>query len=172
MLRAFAVLVSFAIGQGAQAQDAAPILVIDQERLFAETKLGVDTLAGLEREAQALAEENQAIEAELIAEEQRLTGVKAETDPASFRDMADAFNERVQKIRAEQDEKARQLNRSRDEARNLFFRDAAKIISRIVLEKGALVVLDRRDVFLSADSIDITDEAIRRVNESVGQAPD
>ena len=31
-------------------------------------------------------------------------------------------------------------------------------------ERGALIVLDRRDVFLSADRIDITDEAIERVN--------
>ena len=156
----------------ALAQTVSPVLTIDQDRLFSETQLGADRLAALEAQAQTLAAENQQIEAELVAEEQELTRTKSTMDPAAFRDLADAFDERVQRIRSEQDEKARQLNRARDEARGLFFRDVATIISGIVREKGALVLLDRRDVFLSADSIDITDEAIRRVNENAGQQPD
>ena len=40
----------------------------------------------------------------------------------------------------------------------------AALISEIVRERGALIVLDRRDVFLSADRIDITDDAIARIN--------
>ncbi len=147
----------------------APVLTIDQDRLFSETKLGADTLAGLEAEAQALAAENQRIEGELIAEERLLTEQRAELDPEAFRDLANEFDERVQRIRDEQDQKARDLTRTRDEARSVFFRDVAVIISEIVREKGALVVLDRRDVFLSADSIDITDEAIRRVNAAEGK---
>ena len=43
----------------------------------------------------------------------------------------------------------------------------AGIISEIVRDKGAVVVIDRRDVFLSADRIDITDEAIELVNETL-----
>lgn len=154
------------------AQETSQILTIDQDRLFSETQLGVDTLAALEEQAQALAAENQRIEAELIAEERDLTEKRAELDPEAFRELANAFDERVQQFRAEQDEKVRQLNRSRDEARSRFFRDVATIISGIVREKGAVVVVDRRDVFLSADSIDITDEAIRRVNEAEGHVPD
>ena len=147
----------------------AGVLTIDQDRLFSETKLGADTLAGLEAEAQALAAENQRIEGELIAEERRLTEQRADLEAEAFRDLANEFDERVQRIRDEQDQKARDLTRTRDEARSVFFRDVAVIISDIVREKGALVVLDRRDVFLSADSIDITDEAIRRVNAAEGQ---
>ena len=154
------------------AQEISPILTIDQDRLFSETKLGVATLEAVEADAQALAEENQMIEAELIAEERDLTERKADLEPEAFRKLANDFDKRVQNFRAEQDEKARQLSRSRDEARNLFFREVATIISGIVRERGALVVIDRRDVFLSADSIDITDEAIRRVNEDVGQGAD
>ncbi len=169
-LIAIAAVLGLWLAQPAEAQGTVPILIIDQDRLFSETKLGVDTLANMEAEAQALATENKAIEAELIAEEKDLTARKAAMDPEAFRELADAFDMRVQKIREQQDEKARLLNRTRDEARTQFFRDVAAIISGIVREKGALIVLDRRDVFLSADSIDITDEAIRRVNENTGQS--
>lgn len=147
----------------------APILTIDQDRLFAETRLGAKTLADLERRAQDLAAENQRIEADLIAEEQELTDRRAAMEPQAFRELADAFDTKVQRIRTEQDEKARALTRTRDEARAEFFNEVAAILSDIVREKGALVVIDRRDVFLSADRIDITDEAIERINAEGGQ---
>lgn len=142
-----------------------PVLVIDQDRLFAETQLGARAQADLEARAQELADENQRIEAELIARERELTELRPTLTPEEFRPLADEFDERVERIRTEQDEKARELNRARDDARQAFFQDVAGIISGIVREKGAVVVIDRRDVFLSADRIDITDEAIERVNE-------
>lgn len=160
----------------AAAQDATllppPILVIDQDRLFAETHLGAATIADLEKKAQELAAENQEIEAELIAEEKSLTERRPTLDAEAFRALADAFDAKVQQLRAAQDEKARRLTRTRDDARSDFLKEVGVIISEIVREKGAVVVIDRRDVFLSAERIDITDESIRRVNEADGRAPD
>ena len=148
------------------AQTTSPILTIDQDRLYSETRIGARTLEELEVQAKELTSENQAIEKSLIAEELELTEKRAELPPEEFRALANAFDERVQKLRAEQDEKGRQLSRLREEAQGQFLRDNAGIISEIVRARGALLVIDRRDVFLSADSIDITDEAIRRINEA------
>lgn len=141
-----------------------PILTIDQDRLFQETGPGARSASAIESEVEALAAENARIEDELIAREQVLTERRVTLPPTEFRALADAFDADVQRFRAVQDEKARELNRLRDAARQDFFNDVAGIISDIVRERGALVVLDRRDVFLSADRIDITDEAIARVN--------
>ena len=80
--------------------------------------------------------------------------------------LANDFDQRVQRLRAEQDEKVVALNRAQDNARTTFFNDVAAIISTILRERGAVVVIERRDVFLSHDSIDITSEAILRVNEA------
>ncbi|MGR3511543.1 MAG: OmpH family outer membrane protein [Paracoccaceae bacterium] len=160
-----AVLLALAPAAGGAQQQASPILTIDQDRLFSETQLGAEALAALERDAQALATENAEIEEALIAEELALTEQRAGMGAEEFRALADAFDSRVQQLRAEQDEKARQLNRQRDDARAAFFNDVAAVLSDIVREKGALVVIDRRDVFLSADRIDITGEAIERINE-------
>lgn len=134
--------------------------------MFSETNLGAAALEKLEGEAQALAAENKRIENELIAQERELTEKRPDLNPEEFRELANAFDTRVQAIRAQQDEKARVLNRARDEARTEFFRQATGIISEIVRARGGLVVIDRRDIFLSADSIDITDEAILQVNEA------
>lgn len=157
-------------GAQVSAQDGQlfPVLTIDQDRLFSETRLGAGKLEALEQAAQALSAENNAIETELIAEERRLTEQRSTLPAQEFRALADEFDQRVQRIRGEQDEKARSLSRQGEEARAAFFQEVAEIISNIVREKGALVVIDRRDVFLSADRIDITDEAIQRVNEAEG----
>lgn len=173
MLRTVVILLLALLPGSIVAQDQtvieiqSPVLVIDQDRLFAETRLGSRAQEDFESRAQALASENQSIEAELIALEQELTGLRPTMGADEFRVLADEFDERVERIRAEQDEKARLLNRSRDEARQKFLGDVAEIISEIVRDKGAVVVIDRRDVFLSADRIDITDEAIELVNDTL-----
>lgn len=170
-----AVLLTLAGPLGAQSttiEVQPPILVIDQDRLFSETRLGASSLGDIEGAAATLKEENQAIEEALIGEERALTEKRATLEPLEFRALADAFDTRVQRIRGEQDEKARALTRAQDEARNNFFQEVAGVISEIVRERGALVVLDRRDVFLSAESIDITNEAIARVNEEEGRIQD
>ena len=141
-----------------------PVLTINQDRLFAETRLGARTSAEFESNARELAAENEEIERGLIARELELTEMRPTLPVDEFKVLADAFDAEVQQIRAEQDEKARALSRSRETMRQEFFAEVADIIAGIVRERGAIIVLDRREVFLSADGIDITDEAIARVN--------
>lgn len=140
------------------------VLTIELERLFAETGLGAESRARLEQRAREIQAENARIERDLIAEEQALTEQRASLPTEEFRALADAFHARVEQLRAEQDEKERQFNRQQSEAQAAFFEDIRSLLAEIMVEKGASVVLERRDVFLSADWIDITDEAIARIN--------
>jgi Skp family chaperone for outer membrane proteins len=143
-----------------------PVLTIDQERLFSETRPGLRSARAIEGEAEALAEENRRIEEELRAEELDLTARRSELSAEEFTTLADAFDQKVQRIRAEQDAKARRIAEMQEEARQSFLIEVGGILSDLVRERGAVVILDRRDVFLSADIIDITDEAIARINET------
>ncbi|QMU57571.1 MAG: OmpH family outer membrane protein [Boseongicola sp.] len=171
-LRFLIVLVGFSIFSTASlAQDSAinipsPILTIDQDRLFAGTRLGDRVIEEIEDRTAFLAQENKRIEDDLIARESALTEERPTMTPEVFRKAADEFDAEVQRIRTEQDEKARAISLARENARNSFIEQVAGIISDIVRERGALIVLDRRDVFLSADRIDITDLAIDRINSA------
>ena len=140
------------------------ILTIELERLFAETGLGAERRAQLEERAREIQAENAEIEQQLSAEERDLTERRASHPPEEFRQLADAFHLRVEQLRASQDEKERQFNRLQSEAQAAFFEDIRSLLAEIMVEKGAVVVLERRDVFLSAEWIDITDEAIQRIN--------
>jgi Skp family chaperone for outer membrane proteins len=144
-----------------------PVLTIDADRLLAESAFGRALAAEVDTAARGLAEENRRIEADLLAEEKDLTERRGMMSPDEFRPMADAFDEKVQRLRSEQDEKERALADLREEGRQRFFREAVPVLSEIVRERGALVLLDRRDVFLSADAIDVTDIAIARIDAAV-----
>ncbi|MCA0919735.1 OmpH family outer membrane protein [Pseudooceanicola nanhaiensis] len=149
-----------------------PILTIDSQRLFADSKLGQQIAARVEEETAALTAENRRIEAELIAEEQDLTDKRATMEPKAFRDLADAFDEKVRRIRSEQDTKARALNQTNDASRREFLGRARPALEQLMQEIGAAVILEQRSVLLSAGVIDITDEAISLLDRQMPAAPE
>lgn len=145
-------------------QVPSPILTLDQERLFNGSRSAEQVSAEIEEQSNALAAENRVIEAKLVAEELELTQRRLNLAPEDFRALAVAFDEKVQAIRTEQDAKTRELQRLRDQERQNFIRRVSPVLAGIVRERGALLVIDRRSVILSADTIDITDIAIERIN--------
>lgn len=152
----------------AQEAPAAGILTIDQERLFIESQFGK---AVREREftaARALEAENARIEADLIAEEQALTERRASLSAEEFSALATAFDEKVVRIRAEQDAKVRDLTRSRDEDRQEFFRTVVPILGDLLVERKAVAIIDKSALILSLTAIDVTDAAIAKVDAASG----
>ncbi|TDE38406.1 OmpH family outer membrane protein [Antarcticimicrobium sediminis] len=144
------------------------ILTIETDRLFAESAFGRRTANEIEAESAVLAAENRRIEADLMAEEKDLTARRSEIAPDAFRTLADAFDEKVQSIRKAQDAKARALNQRADKARGEFLNTARPVLETLMRESGAGVILERSNVFLSANATDITDRAISRIDAAIG----
>lgn len=148
------------------------VLTIDPERLFSDTQFGQRVQADLEARAAELSAENRRIETELVAEERDLTERRAGMPVNEFRELADAFDEKVQRIREEQDAKSREVLRLSDTGRQNFLSQVAPVLSQLLLERGGSVMIDRRNVFLSLDLADVTDAAIQRINEVLGDGSD
>jgi len=144
------------------------LLTLDQDRLFAESAYGRRVAREIERATEVLATENRGLEMALSTEERELTERRPSLPPDEFRALADAFNEKVTETRQTQDSKARALTRRADLERRAFLSRVLPILSDIVMDRGAVAILDERAVFLSADGVDITDEAIRRIDISLG----
>lgn len=147
-----------------------PVLTIESERLFADSNFGQAFAEEIEADSAALAAENRRIEAELIAEEQDLTEQRKNLEPEAFRELADAFDAKVQRIRQEQDQKARQLGSRSEETRRQFLIAAQPVLEAIMRDAGAAVIVERGSVFMSADVIDVTDRAIAEMNARTTQA--
>lgn len=144
------------------------ILVIDPERVFEDSAMGRQMLADHQAEREALAAQNEQLAAELEAEEQRLTDIRAETSPDAFREMADQFDARVQDIRADSERRVRDLERARERLPVVFLGRVDQIILDLMRSSGGVVLLDQRSVILRAEAVDITDRAIARIDEAFG----
>lgn len=148
------------------------ILVLDPDRLFSETRLGQRINDEFLARREDLIARNRQIEAELEAEELALTELRATTSPEEFRDLADAFDAKVQDIRRDSDRAVRDLELSRERAPVTFMRTVQPALVEVMRETGGVIVLDLRNVLLRADVIDITDLAIARVDAMIGDGTD
>jgi Skp family chaperone for outer membrane proteins len=145
-----------------------PILTINSDRLYFESAYGRRVAAEIEELTSALEAENRRVEAELEAEERALTDRRSELEPESFRDLADAFDVKVQQTRTEQDAKLRALEQRQVREREAFLVAAAPALEQLMRESGAAVVLERRLVWLSVTAVEITDEAIAILDDQLG----
>ncbi|MFC7703745.1 OmpH family outer membrane protein [Plastorhodobacter daqingensis] len=157
-----------ALAGGARAQEARPILTINQERLFEDSLFGQRLQAEIEAAYQELAAENRRMEAELEAEERRLTELRPTLPAEEFRPLAEAFDQRVTEIRRTQDAKSREISARTELGYQSFVGAALPILAAIMDDLGAEVILDSRTVFLSSDRLDITAEALARIDATLG----
>ena len=144
------------------------IMILDPERLFDETQLGQRMLAEHQTQRDRLASSNRKLEAELEAEERRLTEIRAETDPTEFRELADAFNTRVQQIRRDSERRALDLERDRERLQIQFLRAVEPVLLEVMRESGATVVLDARTVLFRTETADVTGLVVQRIDAAFG----
>ncbi|WP_254429717.1 OmpH family outer membrane protein [Ruegeria atlantica] len=171
-MRALCVFLVFACTPTVQAQQLgvpqADVLTLSSDRLFTESQFGQRVLRQIESEGASLAAENERIVAELSKEEKDLTEKRAELTPDEFRPLAEAFDNKVQSHREGQRAKLDALARQSEDARQTFLVLVQPILIELLRESGASVVIERSNVFLSSDRTDVTDAAIARINEQIG----
>ncbi|SLN15447.1 OmpH family outer membrane protein [Roseisalinus antarcticus] len=148
-----------------------PVLTIDPDLLFSESMFGQRIAADIQSETEALAAENRRIADQLEAEEKALTEARASMEPEEFRAKAAEFDTRVQDIRRAQDAKERDIGTRVQEAQEAFLNVVRPILGRLMIERGAAVILDRRTVVLGVGAVDITETAITRIDAEMGDGP-
>ena len=159
-------------GPAARALIQSPILTIDSDRVFNESAFGLRVAAEIEAESAELSAENRKIERDLETEEERLTALRKTMNAEAFRLLANAFDEKVQQTRQAQAAKSRALSDLVDQEREVFLNAASPVLEELMRDTGAAVILERRSVFVSANAIDITNQAIARLNASLGSGKD
>lgn len=161
-------ITQFQVEEPASNQVRSPVLTIDTDRLFGDSLFGQRVLSELGEATETLAAENRRIEGELKEEERSLTERRPDMDVETFREQADAFDARVQRIRQEQDAKERALQERLADGQEAFLATATPILGRLMLDRGAVVILDRRTVFLGVGLVDVTDAAIEAIDAEIG----
>lgn len=148
-------------------QVVSSVLVVDRDRLFRESAYGKRIAAILEAERARQEAETARIEAELEQEEKDLTARRADLPADEFRALADAYDAKVQTLREERNAASQNHARLIEQAQVAFLQKVLPVLARIMTERGALVLMDRRSVILSAN-VDITQAAIDRIDAEIG----
>ena len=140
------------------------IVILDQDRLYRDSRFGQRMLAAIDAQLKTLQTENRSLEADLEAEEKSLTARRPTLPAEEFQALAKAFDIKVKGIRTARDAKSRDLAAQRDTAQKTFLKTAVPVLARILTEQNAAAIVDRSAVILSFDRIDITDLAIARID--------
>ena len=168
-LRAIVLLVFATLASVLPAQEAAqnPVVTVDLERLVSETQIGQYLSFQMSEEAQRLQAELDVIEAELSAEEDDLIKKRETLDLEEFRVLAKAFDEKAVRLRQEQQAKIQAITEESSRRRQDLLRSFVPVLSQVMRDRGATVLLDRRSVVLDdRASVDITDVAIMIIDQN------
>jgi Skp family chaperone for outer membrane proteins len=147
------------------------VLVIDPERMLLESDYGKRLQGEIQAERDRLIAYNEKVAQELEAEEQRLTALRSKTPANEFREMADAFDQRVEELRLESERLSRELERRRELIPIQFMRVVQPVLSELLNEANAMVMIDARTVMLHTSAADVTDLAVQRINAAIGAGP-
>lgn len=140
-------------------------VILDPDRLYSESAFGLRIQDELKDLARKIQSENGNLTRDLEAEELNLLDRRDSLSAEEFRDLADAFDEKVQSIRDAQELKGQVLTTRANEGRQEFNEASLPVLRTILAERNALGILDSRVVFLPAQNLDITNEAILRVDQ-------
>lgn len=179
LLAAFAVslLAGVAVGQEAAdpsgfevpAEQLAPtFLTVDIDQMFTQSQFGQRVGQSYAQGREELAAENGRIAQALREEELALAAQRSEMEVSVFRAEAVAFDEKAQAIRRAQDAKERELEETLTLGRDQFLSVTRPILGDLMVERGAFALLDRRSVLISLGSIDVTEDAIERIDAAIG----
>jgi len=155
-----------------QAVIRSPVLTLNYEQFIAGSQMGQQMSANYEAERARLEAANAEIASQLEAEELALTKARDTMQPDVFRKAASDFDEKVQKIRQERRDAETILARKRDDLRSRFEQAAVPVLSALMREAGAAVILEVRSTVLSLEQVDITDLAIQRLDAAFAASAD
>ena len=87
-----------------------------------------------------------------------------------FRLKALEFDKKVSIIRKEQSKKEENLKNKARKEETEFYKKIYPLLYELLLEKGGSVLIDQRNAILWDSSIDLTDDAIKLINQVLGSS--
>ena len=142
------------------------IATLDQEGLFRSSLFGQRVFKEISDKSDILLAQELLLQSQLETEESLLTAERKKIDTEKFKKLASAFDQKVQKIRAETTENRMKLGEYSESERNRFFKIIIPVLVQLSDEFGITTLLDHRMAILSLK--DITDVAIERVDKIIG----
>lgn len=148
-----------------------PVAVIDLAKVIETSSAGKDLQSKFKSKKEALQKEAIAYEKDLRAKEQTLMKDRKTLDEKGFNEKKKSFETDLKKKRQEILEKNVALEKSKNEALKEIQGKVAQISADIAEEKKIQVVLDRTAVVIAQQSLDITADVIKKLDDTLKSVP-
>lgn len=166
-----AAMLAMAAPMAAQDGPAVPIATLDLDRLYIDTDYGRALQARFEAELGVLADENRRIESDLGRRELALTEQRPDLPAEEFRRLADTFNIEVEAHRRAQAAKEEAIYARHNQAQQVLRQAINPVLAGLMAERGILAIISDEAIILAFRQIDLTTEAVARINAELGAGP-
>ena len=156
------------VAQPLSAAEKSELFTVDMTKLLRSSEFGKNIIAANNIARKKLQSENEELEKKLLLEEKELSELRKTLSIEEFRPKALEFDKRVSIIRAEQGKKEEFLNTKVRKEETDFFKRIYPLLYEILIERGGLILVDQRNIILWDNSVDITDDAIQKINQALG----
>ncbi len=165
-------LLSSAAAMAADAPAAIqPVAVIDLAKVIETSSVGKDLQEKFKAKKEALQKEAIAYEKDLREKESTLMKDKKSLDEKGFNEKKNKFEDGLKKKRQEILTKNVDLEKAKNEALKTIQTKVAQISADIADEKKIQVVLDRTAVVIAQQSLDITADVIKKLDDTLKSVP-
>jgi len=141
--------------------------VIDLNYILAEAKAAKNAAEQIEDLAIKIENEVQESDEALIEEQNKLIESQAVMAPAVFEEKRKEYEKKVQNYNISRQEKLLSIDKMISESRNDVLNALKPILEEISNDKGITVLLEKNSVLLNADNMDITEEALKKLNKEL-----
>jgi len=161
--RIFLILLTL-LAQPLLGSEKSSVFTVDMGKLYRSSDFGKNIISNNNMSRQALQNENEELELELLSEEKELSELRKILSLDKFRPKALDFDKKVSIIRTEQGEKEENLKNKARQGEAEFYKKVYPLLYELLLDRGGLLLIDKRNVILWDSSVDITDDAIELIN--------
>lgn len=143
------------------------IMIIDMQEILRESTAVNELQERIERQRLAYQEELRKREEELRENEQQLSRERSSLDAEAFARRRQELEQTVGEAQRDIQQNRQRLDRAFSEGMRQVQLQVIRIADQIADERGANLVLDKSTVLLSHPDFEITEETLRRLNETL-----
>lgn len=147
--------------------EATSIGVIDLAKIIETSAAGKDLQAKFKTRKEAVQKEAVAFEKDVQSKEQTLIKDRKSLDEKAFNEKKATFEKDLKKKREDVLSKNVTLEKSKNEALKAIQGKVAQICADIASEKKIEIILDRSSVVIAQQSLDITADVIKKLDDTL-----
>lgn len=173
-MRAILAVLLLAAAIPVQAQDPAgspTVLVVDFQAVVRESAASTTIQQQIDEQRQAYQAEFGAVEREFRTIEATLTQERSELPEAEFLARRREFEQRIVAAQREAQTRRAALDQAADQAMSVVRSTLLDIVATIARERHADLVLNKAQVVFVDDALDVTDEALERLDRQLASVP-